>query len=132
MFEFHDILSLFLLVSLPGFASAFCCFRVLQSNTLFNVINNDKHSYASSVSKKNAHLFIMILCGTPASGKSTFSDMLLNANPKKIVRTSQVVLGKRKKCENACKKALRDNKIPMIDRCNFLAVITINVNTFYL
>ena len=119
MFEFQCILSLLLLVSLPGLANTFCCFRVPQSNTFFNMINNDKFLDAEAASNNSTHLFIMILCGIPGSGKSTFSDMLLNANPTKFVRISQDVLGKRKKCENACKKALRDNKIPIIDRCNF-------------
>ena len=64
---------------------------------------------------------IMMLCGIPGSGKSKFAEMLISVNPLKFERISQDVLGTRNKCERACKAALRNGKIAIIDRCNFNA-----------
>ncbi len=76
----------------------------------------DKESHESPASHST---FILMLCGIPGSGKSSFAEKLINLNPSKFERISQDVLGTRKKCEKACKEALKHGKVPIIDRCNF-------------
>mmetsp|Transcript_21225 Transcript_21225/g.29739 ORF Transcript_21225/g.29739 Transcript_21225/m.29739 type:complete len:296 (-) Transcript_21225:102-989(-) len=61
----------------------------------------------------------LILAGIPGSGKSTFASRLAASDPRKYTRISQDELGRRDKCENACRRALRNGKCPIIDRCNF-------------
>ena len=39
--------------------------------------------------------------------------------PTAFIRINQDELGSRKKCELKCREAINDNKIPIIDRCNF-------------
>ena len=63
--------------------------------------------------------FIVMLVGIPGSGKTTFCEMLTSVNPFKYERICQDVLGSRDKCEKACRNALREGKVPVVDRCNF-------------
>mmetsp|Transcript_7784 Transcript_7784/g.11423 ORF Transcript_7784/g.11423 Transcript_7784/m.11423 type:complete len:215 (+) Transcript_7784:83-727(+) len=63
--------------------------------------------------------FMIMLVGIPGSGKSFFSQTLVNANPAKYERICQDVLKSRQRCEIACRKALRTGKTVIIDRCNF-------------
>lgn len=63
--------------------------------------------------------FMLMLVGIPGSGKSTFATTLESAAPSKYVRINQDTLGSRRKCEDATRRALQQNKCPVIDRCNF-------------
>ena len=63
--------------------------------------------------------FMLLLCGIPGSGKSTFARSLQQAMPYKFVRINQDDLGNRQRCEEQTRLALINNMCPIIDRCNF-------------
>lgn len=67
----------------------------------------------------NTNQLMLLLVGIPGSGKSTFADKLVAANPNKFVRINQDKLKTRKKCESKCRHALRNGKTVIIDRVNF-------------
>ena len=69
--------------------------------------------------KAGLYPLMIILVGIPGSGKSSFTNMLTKGNPSKFERICQDVLGSRMKCQKACRKALLNGKVPVIDRCNF-------------
>ncbi len=86
----------------------------------WNEVPSRKKRKTLPIANKISHEpFIMLLCGLPGSGKSTFAQMLISRNPTKFERICQDVLGTRKKCERTCRDALKSGKIPIIDRCNF-------------
>jgi predicted kinase len=62
--------------------------------------------------------FVLILCGLPGSGKSTFSRNLERLQPHKYVRVNQDELGDRHRCVEKARRALVEGKCPIIDRCN--------------
>ncbi|KAL3765590.1 hypothetical protein ACHAWO_003882 [Cyclotella atomus] len=68
---------------------------------------------------KNQCKFVLILVGIPGSGKSTFATKLENIAPHKYARVNQDIIGNRRDCEDLTRKILSQNKIPIIDRCNF-------------
>ena len=51
---------------------------------------------------------LVVLVGVPGSGKSTFSSQLLERAPPRWTRISQDVLGTRKRCLGAARRALED------------------------
>ena len=63
--------------------------------------------------------FMLLLCGIPGAGKSTFAKSLQQAMPYKFVRINQDDLGNRKRCEELARAALSNGQCPVIDRCNF-------------
>lgn len=63
--------------------------------------------------------FMIILVGLPGSGKSHFAESLQSSKPNKFVRINQDQLKSRQKCEQRCRQAIHQGKIPIIDRCNF-------------
>ncbi|KAL3787877.1 hypothetical protein HJC23_000419 [Cyclotella cryptica] len=63
--------------------------------------------------------FVLILVGIPGSGKSTFACRLEELAPWKYVRVSQDSIGNRRDCEVLTRRILSQNRIPIIDRCNF-------------
>ena len=63
--------------------------------------------------------FMILLIGLPGSGKSTFSNLLMQAMPYKFARVNQDQLGSRKKCVAAADRALDEGKVVILDRCNF-------------
>ncbi len=68
---------------------------------------------------KSSDTFVIMLVGLPGSGKSSFATTLSTGDPERFVRICQDLLKTRKKCESTCRRALRDGKIAVIDRCNF-------------
>merc|ERR1740139_527170 len=62
---------------------------------------------------------MLLLVGLPGSGKSTFAEKLQSAKPERYFRVNQDALKTRKKCESACRRALQEGKVPIIDQCNF-------------
>lgn len=62
------------------------------------------------------HNKVMILCGLPGSGKSTFAKEL---ESKGWVRVNQDELGSRKTCKKVMSEALKDGFNVVVDRCNF-------------
>lgn len=62
---------------------------------------------------------MLLLVGIPGSGKSTFAKILQKAKPWKYVIINQDLLKTRKKCIDAVRRTLSENKVPIIDRCNF-------------
>ncbi|CAB9530758.1 polynucleotide kinase 3'-phosphatase [Seminavis robusta] len=62
---------------------------------------------------------VLLLCGIPGSGKSTFASSLQTAMPYKFVRINQDELGNRLKCEELARTALTNRQVAVIDRCNF-------------
>lgn len=67
----------------------------------------------------NPDNFMILLVGIPGSGKSSFAEEMVRANPEKYVRISQDELKKRKKCEKKAREVLGEGKCAIIDRCNF-------------
>lgn len=63
--------------------------------------------------------FMILLMGLPGSGKSTFSNLLMEAMPYKFARVNQDQLGSRQKCVKAANEALDENRCVILDRCNF-------------
>lgn len=63
--------------------------------------------------------FMILLIGLPGSGKSTFSNLLVQAMPYKFARVNQDQLGSREKCISAANRALDEKKCVILDRCNF-------------
>ena len=63
--------------------------------------------------------FMLLLCGIPGSGKSTFAKSLETSMPYKFVRINQDDLGNRKRCEDLTRTVLERGQCPVIDRCNF-------------
>lgn len=63
--------------------------------------------------------FVLLLCGVPGSGKSTFAKSLQHGMPFKYVRINQDDLGNRKRCEELARSTLANGQCPVIDRCNF-------------
>ena len=79
--------------------------------------------------------FMVVLCGLPGSGKSTFARSLEASHPNKFVRINQDELKSRQKCERKVRQILRRTttspssvsasssstqlRCPIIDRCNF-------------
>ena len=63
--------------------------------------------------------FMLLLCGIPGCGKSTFAKSLQKAMPYKYVRINQDDLGNRRRCEELTRAALANGQCPVIDRCNF-------------
>lgn len=62
----------------------------------------------------NCH--VVVLCGTPGSGKSTVSKVLKGYGYEIV---NQDLLGSRKQCRAAMERAIKGNKSVVIDRCNF-------------
>ena len=62
--------------------------------------------------------YMILLCGLPGSGKSTLGRRLVDLDSS-FVRANQDELKKRPKVESAAKRALKEGKCPIIDRCNF-------------
>lgn len=62
---------------------------------------------------------MILLCGIPGSGKSTFAKSLERSMPYKFVRINQDDLGHRKRCEERARLVISQGKCPVIDRCNF-------------
>ena len=62
---------------------------------------------------------IRYLTPTVTIGKSTFARRLASGMPTAFTRINQDELGSRQKCELKCREAINENKIPIIDRCNF-------------
>ena len=62
---------------------------------------------------------VVVLVGVPGSGKSTFSERLLERAPPPWARISQDKLGTRKRCLSAARAALAEGANVLIDRCNF-------------
>lgn len=60
---------------------------------------------------------LIILCGLPGSGKSSFAKTLKNNSDKWAV-ISQDELGSRGKCEEEFSKSIKGNKSIILDRCN--------------
>jgi tRNA uridine 5-carbamoylmethylation protein Kti12 len=61
---------------------------------------------------------ILLLVGLPGSGKSTVAETLCRVLPWKYVRVNQDELGSRQACLLLTETVLRENKCPVIDRCN--------------
>ncbi len=70
---------------------------------------------------KSEKWVMVILCGIPGSGKSTFSRTLLSASPEDDtwIHLNQDALGKRNAVVNAAREGLRKRQNIIIDRCNF-------------
>jgi predicted kinase len=66
---------------------------------------------------------VIVLCGLPGSGKSTFFNLLKErvgvSCSKYLERVSQDELGSRLACEEAVRKALERGAAVVVDRCNF-------------
>jgi len=63
--------------------------------------------------------YVIILCGLPGSGKSSFANQLCHRSPNKFEYINQDKLKTRKKCLTRLRSALSRKKIPIVDRCNF-------------
>jgi predicted kinase len=63
--------------------------------------------------------FMLLMCGIPGSGKSTFSKSLETAMPYKYSRVNQDELGSRRECEEMVRLALDNGQCVVVDRCNF-------------
>ncbi|KAI7876013.1 P-loop containing nucleoside triphosphate hydrolase protein [Lichtheimia hyalospora FSU 10163] len=61
---------------------------------------------------------VLLLVGLPGSGKSTFSNKLIELKPN-WRRVNQDDLGSRKNCERHCRRYLDQQLNVVIDRCNF-------------
>ncbi|GAX27887.1 hypothetical protein FisN_21Hh237 [Fistulifera solaris] len=72
--------------------------------------------------------YILMLMGLPGAGKSTIAEKLHELEPWKYVRVNQDTLKNREACLKVAKKALSENKCPIIDRCH---VQFINRKPFY-
>eukprot|EP00761_Pharyngomonas_kirbyi_P001588 gb/GECH01001592.1/.p1 GENE.gb/GECH01001592.1/~~gb/GECH01001592.1/.p1 ORF type:complete len:192 (+),score=44.76 gb/GECH01001592.1/:1-576(+) len=86
-----------------------------------NNTNNSSQNSTKNKSDKYAgpHPCVIVLCGLPASGKSTFADDL--ERKAQWTRVCQDELGDRKECVKAMSKGIRQKKAPpfvVIDRCN--------------
>lgn len=62
--------------------------------------------------------FMLLLMGLPGSGKSTIAEKLQELESWKYVRVNQDTLGDRHSCLKLAKRALDENKCPIIDRCH--------------
>ena len=71
----------------------------------------------SKVTNKRNLPKLIILCGLPGSGKSSFAKTLLT-NSDKWVIISQDELKSRGKCEEEFSKSIKGNKNVILDRCN--------------
>lgn len=77
-------------------------------------------SYISPTAENSQYTpFMLLLCGIPGSGKSTFAKSLETSMPYKFVRVNQDDLGNRKRCEELTRTVLAQGRCPIIDRCNF-------------
>jgi predicted kinase len=65
------------------------------------------------------HLVVLVLCGIPGSGKSTFALELEQLRARQWRRINQDDLGTRVACEEAARRALSEGVSVIIDRCNF-------------
>lgn len=86
----------------------------LMSNEDFN--KKDK-SFIKFNGKKCPKMIILV--GLPGSGKSTFSNHIIN-NVKSTIRISQDDIGK-KACYDVISKNISNNNLILIDRCNLKA-----------
>jgi predicted phosphohydrolase/predicted kinase len=62
---------------------------------------------------------VIVLCGFPGSGKSTWAKNWVAEKPEVRVRINQDDLGSRKACKVQMEKALQEGKSIVVDRCNF-------------
>lgn len=60
----------------------------------------------------------LVLAGVPGSGKSLLSETLTRVMPWRYVRVNQDTLRSRQACILAAEDAIRNNRCPIIDRCN--------------
>lgn len=104
----------------------------------YDVVIAPKH-ITHDASRRDAdqqRCFMVVLCGLPGSGKSTFARSLEASHPNKFVRINQDELKSRQKCERKVRQLLRRTtkspsssvsasssstqlQCPIIDRCNF-------------
>jgi predicted kinase len=64
------------------------------------------------------HPSFLVLAGVPGSGKSLLSETLTRVMPWRYVRVNQDTLRSRQACILAAEDTIRNNKCPIIDRCN--------------
>lgn len=66
---------------------------------------------------------MIMLCGLAASGKSTFSNSMINAFPQMITRINRDEMRKKGECENVLQSAVKrkQNGLVIIDTCNLTA-----------
>jgi hypothetical protein len=85
--------------------------------------NTNMHALNSLACVQTSHQIMLILCGIPGSGKSTYARSILESlsEPYKSSWESlnQDAIGTRQKVENRAMHALRSRKSIIIDRCNF-------------
>ena len=85
-----------------------------------NKLMVDKNLYSQQT---NSTMIMIILCGIPGTGKSTFARRLVNSLPHTYQTRwdiyNQDVLGSRKNVEISTIESLRSKRCVIIDRCNF-------------
>ncbi|KAL6062242.1 Polynucleotide phosphatase/kinase, variant 2 [Balamuthia mandrillaris] len=72
-------------------------------------------SSSSAKPKKPPVVNVVVLCGLPGSGKSTFATQVEDHN---WVRVNQDDLGSCQECKKLMEKSLKKGKSVVIDRCN--------------
>ena len=76
-----------------------------------------KSSSSSSTAKVTPETYLIICCGFPGSGKSTFSEQLEKKSTN-FVRVNQDTLGDASECKKVMEKSFKHNKSVILDRCN--------------
>ena len=87
------------------------------------MVEQNIHTHQLLKDHTNSSMIMIILCGIPGCGKSTFARRLVDALPELYQHRwdiyNQDVLGSRKKVAESTITSLRSRRCVIIDRCNF-------------